>query len=52
MLKPCCRGNPVVNMQNTRRTWEAFKSLELFVAADFFMDPTTELADYVLPATT
>jgi anaerobic selenocysteine-containing dehydrogenase len=45
-------GNPVVNMQNTRRTWEAFKSLELFVVADFFMTPTTELADYVLPATT
>ena len=45
-------GNPVVNMQNTRRTWEAFKSLELFVVADFFMTPTAELADYVLPATT
>jgi thiosulfate reductase/polysulfide reductase chain A len=45
-------GNPVVNMQNTKRTWEAFKSLELFVVADFFMTPTAELADYVLPATT
>jgi anaerobic selenocysteine-containing dehydrogenase len=45
-------GNPVVNMQNTRRTWEAFKSLDLLVAADFFMTPTAELADYVLPATT
>jgi len=45
-------GNPVVNMQNTRRTWEAFKSLELFVVADFFMTPTSELANYVLPATT
>lgn len=45
-------GNPVVNMQNVRRTWEAFKKLELFVVADFFMTPTTELADYVLPATT
>jgi thiosulfate reductase/polysulfide reductase chain A len=45
-------GNPVVNMQNTRRTWEAFKGLELFVVADFFMTPTAELADYVLPATT
>ena len=45
-------GNPVVNMQNTRRTWKAFKSLELLVVADFFMTPTTELADYVLPATT
>ncbi len=45
-------GNPVVNMQNTRRTWEAFKCLECFVVADFFMTPTAELADYVLPATT
>jgi thiosulfate reductase/polysulfide reductase chain A len=45
-------GNPVVNMQNTRRTWEAFKSLDLLVVADFFMTPTGELADYVLPATT
>ena len=45
-------GNPVVNMQNTRRTWEAFKRLELFVVGDFFMTPTAELADYVLPATT
>ncbi len=45
-------GNPVVNMQNTRRTWEAFRNLDLFVVADFFMTPTAELADYVLPATT
>jgi thiosulfate reductase / polysulfide reductase chain A len=45
-------ANPVVNMQNTRRTWEAFKQLDLFVASDFFMNPTAELADYVLPATT
>ena len=45
-------GNPVVNMQNTRRTWEAFKSLELLVVGDFFMTPTAELADYVLPSTT
>jgi anaerobic selenocysteine-containing dehydrogenase len=45
-------GNPVVNMQNTRRTWEAFKGLDLLVVSDFFMTPTAELADYVLPATT
>jgi anaerobic selenocysteine-containing dehydrogenase len=45
-------GNPVVNMQNTRRTWEAFKELDLLVVTDFFMTPTSELADYVLPATT
>ncbi|MGA3127338.1 MAG: molybdopterin-dependent oxidoreductase [Candidatus Korobacteraceae bacterium] len=45
-------GNPVVNMQNTKRTWEAFKSLDCLVVLDFFMTPTAELADYVLPATT
>jgi anaerobic selenocysteine-containing dehydrogenase len=45
-------GNPVVNMQNTRRTWELFKSLECFVVIDYFLTPTAELADYVLPATT
>lgn len=48
----CAGGNPVVNMQNTRRNWRAFKQLDLFVVTDFFMTPTTELADYVLPATT
>ena len=45
-------GNPIVNMQNARRTWEAFKSLQLLVVSDFFLTPTAELADYVLPATT
>ncbi len=48
----CAGGNPVVNMQNTRRTWDAFKELDLFVVTDFFMTPTAELADYVLPAAT
>ena len=45
-------GNPVVNMQNTRRTWEAFKALDLLVVGEYFMTPTAELADFVLPATT
>jgi anaerobic selenocysteine-containing dehydrogenase len=48
----CTTGNPVVNMQNSRRMWEALKSLDFLVVADFFMQPTAELADYVLPATT
>ena len=39
-------------MQNTRRTWEAFKSLDTLVVGDFFMTPSAELADFVLPATT
>ncbi len=48
----CAGGNPVVNIQNSKRVWEALKNLELHVVADFFMTPTAELADYVLPATT
>jgi len=48
----CAAGNPVVNIQNTKRVWEALKNLDLHVVADFFMTPTAELADYVLPAST
>ena len=47
----CAGGNPVVNQQNVKRVWEALKSLKLLVVADFFMTPTAELADYVLPVT-
>jgi anaerobic selenocysteine-containing dehydrogenase len=45
-------SNSVVVHQNSRRTWEALKRLELLVVADFFMTPTAELADYVLPPAT
>jgi anaerobic selenocysteine-containing dehydrogenase len=49
----CGGGNPVLNMQNVKSVWQAIKNnLELFVVADFFMTPTAELADYVLPAAT
>lgn len=49
----CAGGNPVLNLQNSKRVWEAFKNnLELHVVADFFMTPTAEIADYVLPAAT
>ncbi len=44
-------GNPVVNMQDTRRTRDAFKNLDLLVVNEFFMTPTAALADWVLPAT-
>jgi thiosulfate reductase/polysulfide reductase chain A len=48
----CTTGNPVVNMQDSRKMWRALKNLDLLVVADFFMQPTAEIADYVLPATT
>jgi anaerobic selenocysteine-containing dehydrogenase len=46
----CAGGNPVLNIENSKKVWEALKKLELFVVIDFFMTPTAELADYVLPA--
>jgi len=46
----CGGGNPTLNIQNSKKVWEALKRLELIVVIDFFMTPTAELADYVLPA--
>ncbi|MFH0728061.1 MAG: molybdopterin-dependent oxidoreductase [Pseudomonadota bacterium] len=46
----CAGGNPVMCMQNSKKMWQALKTLDLCVVADFFMTPTAELADYVLPA--
>ncbi len=48
----CTTGNPVVNMQDSKKMWRALQNLELLVVADFFMQPTAELADFVLPAST
>jgi anaerobic selenocysteine-containing dehydrogenase len=45
-------SNPMVTAPNTRLVYEALKSLDLYVVADFFMTPSAQLADYVLPATT
>ncbi|MFC2045798.1 molybdopterin-dependent oxidoreductase [Chloroflexota bacterium] len=48
----CSGANPVIDVQNSKRMWRALKNLELLFVADFFMTPTAELADYVLPAAT
>ncbi|MFC1995635.1 molybdopterin-dependent oxidoreductase [Chloroflexota bacterium] len=48
----CAGGNPVINLQNSKRVWKALQTFELHVVTDFFMTPSAELADYVLPATT
>ncbi len=48
----CSGGNPLVNTMDVRRFRDALLKLDLLVVADYFMTPTAELADYVLPATT
>lgn len=45
-------SNPMVTVPNTKLVYEALKSLNLYVVVDFFMTPSSQLADYVLPATT
>ncbi len=47
----CAGGNPIINAQNSRKVLKALLSLDLSVVADYFMTPTAEFADYVLPAT-
>lgn len=45
-------SNPMVTVPNTKLIYEALKSLDLYITVDFFMTPSGQLADYVLPATT
>lgn len=45
-------SNPMVTVPNTKLVYEALKRLDLYVVVDFFMTPSAQLADYVLPATT
>jgi len=46
------RSNPMLWTANTRLVYRALKSsnLELHVVLDYWLTPTAELADYVLPA--
>lgn len=43
-------GNPLMSLANTRLAYKALKRLELLVVMDYYVTPTAELADYVLPA--
>jgi len=45
-------SNPMVTAPNTRLVHRALKSLDLYVVVDFFMTPSAQLADFVLPSTT
>ena len=43
-------SNTVMSTGDSERAREAFRALDFAVAAEFFMTPTAELCDYVLPA--
>lgn len=44
-------SNPIVVAQDTKSWWNALKNkLDLLFVAEYFMTPTAQLADYVLPA--
>ncbi|MPL87813.1 Acetylene hydratase [bioreactor metagenome] len=43
-------NNTLMSFTNTKRIYEALKSLDLLVVVEHFMTPTAQLADYVLPA--
>lgn len=45
-------SNLAVSFEDSKKVVEAFKKLDLLVVMDFFMTPTAELADYVLPSAT
>ncbi len=44
--------NPVVTRENASEVYSALKQVEFLSVADFFLTPTAELADIVLPAAT
>ncbi|MBI5649324.1 MAG: molybdopterin-dependent oxidoreductase [Chloroflexi bacterium] len=45
-------SNPVVTRENAREVHRALSAVEFLTVSDFFMTPTAELADIVLPAAT
>ncbi|MFC2017783.1 molybdopterin-dependent oxidoreductase [Chloroflexota bacterium] len=44
-------SNPMVTQGNIHLVYRALKSLDLYVVVDYWMTPSAELADYVLPPT-
>lgn len=46
----CISDNLVVAEQDMERVWEGLKRVELSIVNEYFMTPTAELADFVLPA--
>jgi anaerobic selenocysteine-containing dehydrogenase len=44
--------NPLITSANAREVYRALQKIEFMAVADFFLTPTAELADIVLPAAT
>jgi thiosulfate reductase/polysulfide reductase chain A len=44
-------SNPMITEPNVKLIYRALKSLDLYVVQDFWLTPSAELADYVLPVT-
>jgi len=42
-------SNPMITQANTKLVYKALKSLDLYVVHDFWLTPSAQLADYVLP---
>jgi anaerobic selenocysteine-containing dehydrogenase len=42
-------SNPLVTQPNVKMVYKALKSLDLYIVHDFWMTPSAEIADYVLP---
>ncbi len=47
----CLGGNPLLSMSGEEKIREAFSHLDFMLCVDIMPNATTELADYVLPAT-
>ena len=45
-------SNPVITRANAKQVYRALEKTEFMVVSDFFLTPTAELADLVLPAAT
>ena len=43
-------NNSLISLPDSQKVYDCLKELEFFVYSDFFMTPTAELADIVLPA--
>jgi thiosulfate reductase/polysulfide reductase chain A len=43
-------NNPMLAFPNSKRVYDALKSLDLYVVMDYYLTPSAALADYVFPA--